>query len=157
MSAFRPLPSNPSLEFEKKEAKSLLRALRTHDRDAVDRSRARHPRISDSPKLADAQLVIAREYGFSSWPRLVRYFQDLERQRHSPSGMRLNYVPDNHINEQLASRLLAAHQGRRPWAGRSVAAFVPRFYGKPINEVFDPPLTEDEARLAVARQQGFLG
>jgi hypothetical protein len=31
-------------------------------------------------QLADAQLVIAREYGFTSWPKLVRYFGDVDRQ-----------------------------------------------------------------------------
>jgi hypothetical protein len=89
MSELRPLPPRPNLEFEHKEAKALLRRLRSGDPEALERARARHPDIdasinASSPlnvKLADAQLVIAREYGFASWPKLVRYFGDVERQR----------------------------------------------------------------------------
>src|SRR5919204_6657772 len=86
MSALRPLPPRLSLEFERKEAKALLRRLRAGDPEALARARARHPAIDASEssqiRLADAQLVIAREYGFASWPRLVRYFGDVDRQRH---------------------------------------------------------------------------
>ncbi len=85
MSAFRPLPAKPNLAFERKEAKALLRRLRAGEPDALARARERHPEIDVSEpariRLADAQLVIAREYGFTSWPRLVRYFGDVERQR----------------------------------------------------------------------------
>lgn len=83
--ALRPLPPRPSLEYERKEAKALLRRLRAGDPEA--QARARHPGFSasdpPSPRLADAQLVIAREYGFASWPRLVRWFGDVERQQHA--------------------------------------------------------------------------
>lgn len=152
MSGLRPLPPKPSLEFEHKAAKALLRLLRSADPDALARARARHPSISASPKLADAQLVIAREYGFTSWPRLVRYFEDVERQRQSPyliqSDRREDLEPQVH-------RLMADHQARRTWSGRALAAFVPRFYGIPVAEIFEATLTEEDARLAVARQAGF--
>ena len=79
--AFRPLPPRPSLEFEHKQAKALLRRLRSADPEALARARARHSGIDashpDTIPLADAQLVLAREYGFTSWPRLVRYFETL--------------------------------------------------------------------------------
>ena len=85
MSALRPLPPRPSLEFEHKEAKALLRRLRAGEPDSIARARTRHPALDLSkPRLADAQLVIAREYGFTSWPRLARYFGDVDRQRQSP-------------------------------------------------------------------------
>lgn len=73
------LPQNPDLEFDKNQAKALLKAYRTDDSVAVERVRAFHPRLQNVPeksipphefKLSDAQLVIAREYGFSSWPQL---------------------------------------------------------------------------------------
>jgi hypothetical protein len=51
----RHLPAQPSLEFLKKEAKSLLRNLQQQDAAA---------------QLTDAQHQLAREYGFASWPRL---------------------------------------------------------------------------------------
>ena len=55
--ALRALPARPSLEFERKEAKALLRRLRAGDPDAVARARVRHPRFDAAhARLADAQL-----------------------------------------------------------------------------------------------------
>jgi hypothetical protein len=75
----RPLPSNPSLLQLKHQAKDLLKARENADRAALQRIREFHPRFSKSGDveiaqakfaLSDAQLTIAREYGFASWPRL---------------------------------------------------------------------------------------
>jgi hypothetical protein len=49
-----------------RQAKDLLRAARRGDPAAVARVRA----VSDRPTLAAAQLALAREHGFASWPRL---------------------------------------------------------------------------------------
>jgi ankyrin repeat protein len=69
----RPIPPRPSLEFDRKQARALLEAVRRGDADAVERFRTHHPRFRSSavahPALHDAQLVIAREYGVASWPR----------------------------------------------------------------------------------------
>jgi ankyrin repeat protein len=70
----RSLPQNPSLEFDKKSAKKLLDDARAGSALALQRFRTHHPRfavLAQAPSLAlhDAQLVIAREYGFASWPR----------------------------------------------------------------------------------------
>ena len=76
----RSLPEKPSLESDRKRAKSLLRALRSAEPESLTRLRTHHPRFQqrgdeaispDRLRLADAQLVIAREYGFSSWPHLT--------------------------------------------------------------------------------------
>ena len=155
MSALRPLPPRPSLEFEHKEAKALLRRLRAGDPDALVRARARDPSIDGSApariRLADAQLVIAREYGFTSWPRLVRYFGDVDRQRYSHRSIQ----SDRGGYEGRVRSLLVEHRDRRVWAGRAFASYVPRFYGMRVDEVFASTVTEDDARLAVARSSGF--
>ncbi len=69
----RPIPPRPSLEFDRKQARALLEAVRRGDADAGERFRAHHPRFRAGgiaqPALHDAQLVIAREYGVASWPR----------------------------------------------------------------------------------------
>src|SRR5512142_131899 len=65
------LPAHPDLDQQKKLAKELLRAFRAAEPEAVERVRAELPdkvRIT----LADAQLVLAREYGFPSWAELGR-------------------------------------------------------------------------------------
>ena len=152
MSAFRPLPPRPSLEFEHKEAKALLRRLRSGDPDSIERARIRHRAIDISKlRLADAQLVIAREYGFTSWPRLVQYFGDLERQRYSARSLQ----SDRREHYEASVRgLLAEHRLRRGAGARAFAAYVPRFYGMRLEEVFSATVTEDDARLAVARMNG---
>ena len=55
------------LEQQKKRAKELLRAYNSGDAAALARVQKRGP-----IKLADAQLVIAREAGFPTWPRMKR-------------------------------------------------------------------------------------
>jgi ankyrin repeat protein len=64
-----PLPARPNLEMQQKHAKALLRAAWTGEADALNRIRALHPGAPapDALKLADAQLVVARGYGFESW------------------------------------------------------------------------------------------
>lgn len=154
MSSPSPLPDRPSLEYMRKEAKSLLRRMRAGDRDALERAYALHSPLEQIPdatlRLADAQLVIAREYGFSSWPRLVRYIEELERQQHS--HMQVHHDPS--FYERYARSFVAQHARRSRWAGRALAAYVPRFYGLPLDEVLGSTITEDEARLAIARAHG---
>jgi ankyrin repeat protein len=76
----KPLPARPSLEQYKKQAKELLKACRAADAEAIRRVRESHPRFAKFADaelrkaklaLADAQLVIAREHGFESWPKFV--------------------------------------------------------------------------------------
>jgi len=64
----RVLPAHPSLDHLRKEARQLLDALRAR---------------ANSAQLADAQLIIARTYGFSSW-RSLKLEVDQRRQAPSP-------------------------------------------------------------------------
>ena len=149
MPVVRPLPSRPSLEYERKEAKALLRRLRAGDRDAIVRARAQHPGFDRTARarLADAQLVVAREYGFASWPRLVRWFGDVER--HQLARRQVNVGRDS--LEASARHLLDGHRAQRAWVGRALAAYVPRFYGLRPDEALAAAITEDDAQLAIAR------
>ena len=67
--------------MQQKRAKDLLRAAWARDADALARIRALHPKPPepDALKLADAQLVIARGYGFESWADLKRKIESLTR------------------------------------------------------------------------------
>ncbi len=160
MSAIRPLPPRPSLEFERKEAKALLRQLRAGNVDAHQRARARHPLLAQkapsSLQLADAQLVIAREYGFASWTRLVRYFEGMERVLRrtpctgNPGLGRPEWYP------RFVQQLVDEHERRIHSASAKLIAFVPRFYGLSPDEAFELDATEQDAQLAVARGEGFL-
>lgn len=70
------LPQRPSLVQLRKQAKELLRALRSGEPGAIERLR-RFRSVTD-PILADAQFVLAREHGFESWPRLVQYIATVQ-------------------------------------------------------------------------------
>ena len=60
------LPARPDLGQLRRQAKDLLRAAVSGDDDALARMHA----VSDRLVLASAQLAIAREHGFESWPKL---------------------------------------------------------------------------------------
>jgi Ankyrin repeats (3 copies) len=65
------LPDRPSLESLRKQAKKLMRAVAAGDADAIDRVRARLPQARLPLSQRDAQLVLAREYGFAGWQDLI--------------------------------------------------------------------------------------
>jgi len=58
----QPLPAHPDLEHLRKQAKALLRDLRTRDAQA---------------KLADALHLVARQYGFPSWAKLKAHVRSI--------------------------------------------------------------------------------
>lgn len=77
------LPENPDLGQLRLQARTLQRAVHAGDAGAIARVLARHPDgVPEDPSaltLATAQLVIAREYGFASWPRLRHYLTVVEQ------------------------------------------------------------------------------
>ena len=133
------LPTSPSLEQLRKQAKDLARAHRAGDPDAVARVGAHHPRPSEPLKLSDAQLAIAREHGFPSWPRLQAYVDRVAA--HGP-GLQHAYREDLDYYEGRAYGLLASAEDRTNGA---VAAFARH----------DAPLTQEGAELVIAREHGF--
>lgn len=66
----RTLPSRPNLEQQKKLAKDLLAGFRRGDAEALARVRAALP-DKKTIRLADAQYVLAREYGLANWHDLT--------------------------------------------------------------------------------------
>ena len=79
----RNLPDRPNLDYLKKEAKALL--------DQLQQSNA-------AAQLADAQHLLAQEYGFTSWPKMKI-----------------------HVDAVAASADAAADDSRHPFAGRWIA------------------------------------
>lgn len=90
----KPLPARPDLEQYKKQAKELLKAYRAADAETIRRVKTNHPRFEKLSEpgfaiskfaLADAQLVIAREHGFESWPKFARRVEALANANSIPS------------------------------------------------------------------------
>jgi hypothetical protein len=87
----RGLPERPHLDVPKREARELLAGWRTASPAAFERIQKQHPKFRSGDaaslagagfKLSDAQLVVAREYGFSNWTALKQRVA-----RHSAAGL----------------------------------------------------------------------
>ena len=74
---YRELPAKPNLEHLKNQAKELLHAFQQCEAAAKERFAALSASSASSPKLADALHVVAREYGFPSWPKLKEHVDSL--------------------------------------------------------------------------------
>src|SRR5262245_32085979 len=72
MTTLRSLPARPSLESLRKQAKKLGRDVAAGNGDAVARVRAQLPETELPLSQRDAQLVLAREYGFAGWQDLKK-------------------------------------------------------------------------------------
>ena len=67
----RAMRENPDIDQLKRQAKELLEAYRASSPEAVAEVTAYHRTATpESFALHDAQFVLARSYGFESWPKL---------------------------------------------------------------------------------------
>jgi ankyrin repeat protein len=109
------LPATPRLAHLKNQAKKLLKAYRAGDPAAIYRLSQHRPAAIATPatpklsdvKLSDAQLVIAREYGFASWPRLKKHVEGLTQPTADLLGEFRTAV--NRSDTQRVRRLLQQH------------------------------------------------
>jgi len=112
-SGSRELPPRASLENLRNQAKTLQKQHREGNAEALARvsvwlgpdaqpSTLEGPAVRSSSgvvtplRLHDAQFVLAREYGFASWPRLVEHFeaqQSRERVRRENGRVWIEGVP----------------------------------------------------------------
>jgi ankyrin repeat protein len=95
--------------------------------------------VAEQRGLADARRVLAREYGFSTWPKLRAYAKRIEA--HGP-GLQHPYREDIDYYEGRALGLLAS---ARDGTESALAAFRRR----------EAPLTPRGARAVVAGEHGF--
>jgi len=111
----RQLPANPNITHLKRQAKDLKRAVAALDPSALERVQRSHPSPSaatvEDPgafTLRDAQVVIAREYGFEGWHQLSTHVGEQmvdERDLHRWFGVQLN----NAMWEAIEDEGLGAH------------------------------------------------
>lgn len=80
------LVSRPNLDHLRTQAKTLLQDLRRGNAEALATIQSHHPRANKMSvdeignhdwRLADAQLVIAKQTGFASWPKLSLHVETL--------------------------------------------------------------------------------
>ena len=139
------LPNNPSLDRLRDEARKLQRGVIAGDPQATGLVHRHHPRpdialAKDRLPLHDAHVTVARAYGFTGWPALVRYLEAAAELSVDPGALDEDSIdpPDRfcawaslRYNEsdapprrQAAAELLAADPGmvdRHVWAAASAA------------------------------------
>ncbi|WFU03639.1 ankyrin repeat domain-containing protein [Rhizobium sp. CB3171] len=115
----RSLAGNATVDSLKKQAKAFLKAV--HSGDSSARSRVA-PYFADALEvgLQDIQLVLAREYGFSSWTKLKAHLESANREQ-TPLDQLANqflslatvsyfsHVPADPARFEEALQLLEAH------------------------------------------------
>lgn len=154
----RTLPAQANHDQQKKQARELLRAIRVHDPVALQRIREHHPRFAgrtDSElrqvpiALHDAQLVLAREYGFASWTALK---QEIERRRgHRQTRV---FVTDPSYYDDRAAGLVSAHAAGVPHALAQIREWHPAFADASDEEIRQAQFDTGAARMVYARQHG---
>ncbi|MGY5807506.1 hypothetical protein ACXHXG_07320 [Rhizobium sp. LEGMi198b] len=116
----RSLAGNATVDSLKKQAKAFLKAV--HSGDSSARSRVA-PYFADALEvgLQDIQLVLAREYGFSSWTKLKAHLESANREQ-TPLDQLANqflslatvsyfsHVPADPARFEEALQLLEAHR-----------------------------------------------
>lgn len=147
MTTPKSLPVRPSPDSLRKQAKKLSRAVAAGDIEATSRARAQLPNAELPLSLRDAQLVLAREYGYAGWRDLVaevnkRLGNDLER-----AAAQARHAIHNNDIERL-KQLLADHPALLEWKGDNggLLAFATNAYG----DSFDPAREQWFTRAACA-------
>src|SRR5260370_11107033 len=115
MTASKSFPARPSLESLRKQAKKLARGIAAGDAAAIARARAQLPQAELPLSQRDAQLVLAREYGFPGWKDLLKEVkQRLGRGLEWAVSEARPIIHDNEI--EGLRQLLAAYPALLTWS-----------------------------------------
>jgi hypothetical protein len=110
----RILPARPSLDSLRKQARKLTREVEAQRADAIERVRLHLSNWSPPLSLRDAQLVLAREYGFAGWKELrEEVLKRTGRGLEWAAAEAKRSIHDNDV-ERLKT-LLAAHPDLLTW------------------------------------------
>jgi hypothetical protein len=151
----RQITPSTTLDTLRREAKRWLRALRDGALEARGRLERALPTPPAIPTLRDVQHAIAREFGLSGWPALKeRVASDAPLRRYERVAEAL--VTAYQTPDETAIRIVWGYFGHmRAWD--AMRRYVRLDLGKterPQPGEVDT-ITIDEARLLVARGQGF--
>ncbi|MEO8200868.1 MAG: ankyrin repeat domain-containing protein [Gemmatimonadota bacterium] len=155
----RPLPPFPNLEQQKKQARELLREAQAQAPAALARIQAQLPHLSHhtaSPgdakviRLHDTQLVIAREYGFSTWALFKTHIEKQMALRFTRP-----FVRETAYYDERAHGLVSMHASGLPNALAQIREWHPGFDGASDEAIRSTAFTLDDARLVYAREHGY--
>ena len=130
------LPPRPSLDSIRKQAKKLVRQFTADDPDAVARVHAQLSTPNLPLSLRDAQLVIAREYGFAGWLDLRAAVLRQEGKGLDWAAAEAERVIHNNNIERLA-QLVQEYPALLSWRGDSGESLL-RFATESFGDSGDP-------------------
>jgi ankyrin repeat protein len=141
------LPGRPDLGQLRRRAKELRDAARRGDAEALQRFARHHPSApTGAVSLAAAQLVIARELGFASWPRLKAAI-DADATSHRAAGEFVAASVDGRVRQ--ASEIFDADPGI---AGRSLLAAAVLGDAETVREML---AADPAAAVAIDDERGW--
>jgi hypothetical protein len=151
MSTSKSLPARPSLESLRKEAKKLAREISAGDAAAITRARMQLPNVELPLTQRNAQLVVAREYGFAGWQDLTaevakRLGSGLER---AVTDAR-RAIHDNDV-ERL-KQLLMEYPALLSWQGGDGERGLVGIATSSFGDSFDPNRERQFTRAACAEE-----
>lgn len=116
MTASKFLPARPSLESLRKQAKTLARDIAAGDAGAIARARVHLPDVDLPLTQRNAQLVIAREYGYAGWQDLIAEVSSrLGRSLEWAATQARRVIHDNDV--EGLKQLLTAYPALLSWQG----------------------------------------
>src|ERR1700730_564454 len=143
------LPARPSLESLRKQAKKLARGIVVGHASAIARARTHLPHAELPLSQRDAQLVLAREYGFPGWQDLVREVkQRLGRGLEWAVSQVRRCIHDNDI-ERLR-QLLAEYPALLSWRADEHDGGLLGMATESYGDSFDPSREQIFTRAACA-------
>ena len=143
------LPARPSLDSLRKQAKKLARDIAAGDTAAIARARAQLGNVDPPLTQRNAQLVIAREYGYAGWPDLtadVRRRLGTDLDWAAVQARRVIHDNDVESLRQLLAEYPALLAWRSPSSPRGLLGVATESYG----DSFDAFSEEHFTRSACA-------
>src|SRR5262249_17166549 len=137
MTASKSLPARPSLESLRKQAKKLARDIAAGEAGAIARARAQLPKAGLPLSQRNAQLVLAREYGYAGWPDLAAEVS--KRLGHGlewAATQARRVIHDNDV-ERL-KQLLAEYPALLSWPGNDREGGLLGIATSSFGDSFDP-------------------
>jgi hypothetical protein len=151
MTGSKSLPARPSLASLRKQAKKLAREIAAGDANAIERARVQLPSVALPLTQRNAQLVIAREYGYAGWQDLTaEVSKRLGRGQEWAAAQARRVIHDN--DAERLKQLLADYPALLSWhddgfgARGGLLGFATGSYG----DSFDPISEEHFTRSACA-------
>jgi hypothetical protein len=149
MAGSKSLPPRPSLESLRKQAKKLARDVAAGDADAIARARTHLPNVDLTLTRRNAQLIIAREYGYAGWQDLTadagkRLGSGLE----SAAAQARRIIHDNDV--ESLKQLLTEYPALLSWQGDKDDGGVVGMATGAYADSFDPDRERVFTRAACA-------